>query len=72
MSNPRMFLRMVRCTGIYIESKIRLMIQQQPDNIFALVKQQRSRAECGTFGKFNFYPKYTEIFVINATNPIEF
>ncbi|XP_031638985.1 uncharacterized protein LOC116351075 [Contarinia nasturtii] len=66
-SNLRIFLRIVRYTGIHIESKIQSLIQKSPNDIFAFVKKQWNRADSGTFGKLYFYEKSPQICVIEVS-----
>ncbi|XP_055310983.1 uncharacterized protein LOC129573873 [Sitodiplosis mosellana] len=66
-SNLRMFLRLVRNTGIHIESTIRPMIDQNPSDVFALVKQQWTRSASGTFDQTYFHPKCPQIYVTHVS-----
>lgn len=65
-TNLRMFLRLVRNIGIHIETKIRSMIEQNIMDIYALVKQQWTRAVSGTFTQSYFHPKCPQILVIHV------
>lgn len=65
-SNLRMFLRIVRYAGIHIESKIKSMIDENPNKIFPFVKEQWNRAASGTFGKCYFHEKCPQIYVIEV------
>ncbi|KAJ6643823.1 hypothetical protein Bhyg_08788, partial [Pseudolycoriella hygida] len=59
----RMLIRLVRYAGIRIESKIHQLIVDDPNDVFALIKDQWSLAEKGTFVECIFAESCPQVFV---------
>ncbi|XP_031621557.1 uncharacterized protein LOC116339677 [Contarinia nasturtii] len=65
--NLRMFLRLVRNTGIHLESKVREMIKRDTGDIYKLIKKQWTRAENGKFEKFYFHESCPQVLIVEVT-----
>lgn len=63
----KMLIRLIRYTGIHIESKIRQIIQNDPNDVFELIKDQWSLAMKGEFKEFHFAETCPQVFIVYIT-----
>lgn len=60
----RMLVRLVRNTGIHVESKMQSMIAEEINDIYDFVKQQWTVASSGIFERYEFYQKCPQVLMI--------
>lgn len=65
--NTFMFLRVMECIGVHLESNLKKVVQRNPSEVYDLIKKQWSLAKCASFHLNASKRLYPHLLVIDVT-----